>query len=126
MVAFFNSRFIKKPRQLMRESFCPSSLRPFTLMILPILCTSQMLGITAISDYAQHLIGNVYAVSGRLVTSFIDVVSIILCLFAIERFGRKPLLLLTSVGSALCCLILAIYNLKNEEQCRNNLVMTQT
>ncbi|XP_008214063.1 sugar transport protein 5 isoform X3 [Nasonia vitripennis] len=123
MVAFFNSRFFKKPKQLMLESLCPNGLRPLTLIILPILCMSQMIGITAISDYAQILIRNAYKVSGRLVTSCIDVFSIILCMFAIERFGRKFLLLLTIFGSALCCLTLAIYNLKNEDQCRQNLLL---
>ncbi|XP_031779492.1 sugar transport protein 5 isoform X2 [Nasonia vitripennis] len=87
MVAFFNSRFFKKPKQLMLESLCPNGLRPLTLIILPILCMSQMIGITAISDYAQILIRNAYKL---LADNKILPMTILCTYYAIYALGFIP------------------------------------
>ena len=113
----FNSSVTQRPIRLLLESIFPSSLHPLISLTVPILCMSQMFGVVAISDHTQILIEQIFPLTGELVTSFIDVVSIIFCLLAMQCFGRKSLLSVTIVGSALCCLFLAIDRLASEDEC---------
>lgn len=116
--AFFNSNAVRDSRTLILESLFPTTIaRAMTMIVIPVLCVSQMLGVTAISDFAQNLIEMNYPAKGKLLISLIDVISIVLCLLAIERIGRRPLLAFTSLGSSLCCLIFGVYNLVNAREC---------
>ncbi|KAL7304177.1 hypothetical protein TKK_0003375 [Trichogramma kaykai] len=125
MVVFFNSSLAKPTGRLLLESLCPlrEELRsPLALLVVPLLCVSQMLGVVAVSSYALLLLEQVLEQpqAGKVVASFVDVLSIVLCLLAIQRFGRKPLLTFSIVGSGLCCLVLSVYYLASEERCLTN------
>lgn len=115
MEAFFNSSQGKNARRLIVEAVCPKTLKSSLVIIIPVLTISQMLGLAAASDYAFNLIEIIYPSLGKLFTSFIDFSSTIFCFLAIERFGRKPLLAFSSIGSGLCCLTLSIYMLVGEK-----------
>lgn len=78
-------------------------------MILPILCISQIVGGHAMDDYAEYFIDDVIPNYGRVLLASLDVISVAVCLYAIEKVGRRPLLIISTSVSALCCLILAIY-----------------
>lgn len=116
--AFFKLNAIRDPKSLILESMFPKTMRMMTVIVVPVLCVSQMLGVTAISDFAQNIIEMDYPSKGKLFTSLIDVISIILCLLVIERIGRRPLLAFTSLGSGLCCLIFGVYNLVDAKECQ--------
>ncbi|XP_058792092.1 uncharacterized protein LOC131664762 isoform X2 [Phymastichus coffea] len=118
MEAMFNRSFSKGTgRRRLLESLCPGSTRPLGLAAVPVLCVSQMLGLVALTDYAEQLVESICPYSRGLLTSFVDVASSVLCVFAIERFGRRALLFFTVVGCGLCCLALALYHLTRGEQC---------
>lgn len=90
------------------------SRKTWATLIMIILFISQMVGGYAMDEYTEKFVDELLPIYGRILLSTLDLLSIGLCVYLIEKVGRKPLLLLSISGSSASCLILAIDALIHE------------
>ena len=117
--SFFNSEHGKKKKatSVLMQFFNPQSTTKSVMFILPLLCLSQMIGGYAMNFYVEKLLKHFVPRYEYVILSSVNVVSVGFCLFAIVKVGRKPLLITSIVGSALCCFFLAIHKLVQKQDC---------
>lgn len=118
---FFNSdhQTKKKTTQVLMGFFFPQSAKKSVILILPLLCLSQMMGSYAMNNYLERVLKLFVPRYEYVVLSSMNVISVGICLYTIEKIGRKPLLIISIVGSAICCLLLAIHKLIQRQDCES-------
>ncbi|XP_066590211.1 facilitated trehalose transporter Tret1-like isoform X2 [Prorops nasuta] len=119
MESFLKLEQDSQRRPSLRSIFWPERVKKSVAIILPILCISQMVGGHAMDDYAEEVVNIVVPHYGKLLLSSLDVLSVGICLYMIDKVGRKPLLMISIIGSGLCCFSLAIFRYFGQDQCRS-------
>ncbi|XP_063982585.1 uncharacterized protein LOC135165326 isoform X2 [Diachasmimorpha longicaudata] len=110
MEKFFDFQATERPRtETTLKLVVTSSWRriPASITML-LLCISQMVGGYAMNAYTKQFLNNVNPEISKIIVACLDLISVGLCVFLIEKIGRKPLLMFSIGGSSICCLILAI------------------
>ncbi|KAG7203445.1 hypothetical protein KM043_013510 [Ampulex compressa] len=118
MERFFNAGLNVVTKPTLYQVFHPKNTKRSIAVILPILCISQMIGGYAMDDYAEEVINIVVPHYGKILLATLDVLSVGICLYMIEKVGRKPLLMLSVFASAICCFALGIYRYVGQLQCQ--------
>ena len=118
---FFNSdhQSKKKTTRVLMEFFFPQSAKKSVMVVLPLLCLSQMMGSYAMNHYLERVLKHFVPRFEYVVLSSVNVISVAICLYTIEKIGRKRLLIISIVGSAICCLLLAIHKLIQRQDCQS-------
>lgn len=120
MECFFNSEYMtkKKATSVLKEFFFPQNTKKSLVIILPLMCLSQTVGGFAMNEYLEKVLKHFVPRYEYAIISSINVLSTLFCLLAIEKIGRKSLLIISIVGSAICCFLLAIYKLIEKQDCQ--------
>ncbi|XP_051159885.1 uncharacterized protein LOC127280713 isoform X2 [Leptopilina boulardi] len=121
MECFFNSEYVKekKTTSLFKNIFFPKNAKKSLIIILPLMCLSQMMGSYAMNEYLEKILKHYVVHYEYAILSLINVLSDCFCLLAIEKIGRKILLIISIVGSAICCFLLALNKLIQKQDCQS-------
>lgn len=119
MTRFFNVGQDSSPRKTLCQ-LLKLMCTKFWLISIPILCLCQLTGSYAMDTYTEHIINIAIPHYGRVVISCVNVVSVGACLFMIDNVDRRSMLTISVLGSAMCCFVIAIYRLVEEDQYRDS------
>lgn len=121
MEYFFNSEYLmeKKASSIFKKFFIPKNAKKSLIIILPLTFLSQMIGSFAMNEYLEKILKHFVPRYEYAILSSINVLSDVFCLLAIEKIGRKTLLIISIVGSAICCFMLALHKLIQKQDCQS-------
>lgn len=116
MEIFFDAKgeSIQEHAYFLCSAFMINSGKPSTAIILVLLIVSQTIGGYAMSEYTERFLHKFSPYYEKSILTFLDVLSIGLCIFSIQNVGRRLLLTISIAGSSICCIILAIYSFIHE------------
>ncbi|XP_034935537.1 sugar transporter ERD6-like 17 [Chelonus insularis] len=105
---FYDSQNSSSKSFLLKICCSNLTIKSWISIFIFFLFIGQMLGSYALSKYTENFIEKVIPEFGKILLSFLDILSLAICVCLIERVGKKPLFVLSVCGLSLSCVILAV------------------